>query len=302
MKTENKSSLGYEVWLLVGILFVGVIFILFIARSEISKLIQDKEGIKSAEPGQAEGGSGLVLDRESRKLLEGRLDIKKHPLHADMVLIPSGEFMMGCPEKEGSYAEHPKHRVYLDGFYIDQYEVTVKKYKAFARATGNRTRKQPKWSADDHPMVRVSWYDAQAFCNHYGKRLPTEAEWEKAARGGSEAKYSFGDDTDLLTEYAWYKINSGRQTHPAGQKKPNQYGLYDMQGNVWEWVSDWFHKKYFQTSPHKNPKGPKTGKFKVIRSGAWSYSAYYCRPGTRVGVKPAKWYYIQGFRCAMDAK
>lgn len=197
---------------------------------------------------------------------------KSGKIPKDMVLISAGEFVMGSPEGEGGSDEHPRHRVYLDAFYIDKHEVTNALYENCVRAGLCKPQglsrcfvwTQSAWKqgvtlpdesrGDGHPVICVDWSRAQTFCQWKGKRLPTEAEWEKAARGGSEGKWSFGDDESRLGGYAWYHGNSKDQTHPVGTKKPNQFGLYDMYGNVWEWVSDWYDENYYKNSPDNNPK------------------------------------------------
>jgi formylglycine-generating enzyme required for sulfatase activity len=163
--------------------------------------------------------------------------------------IPAGEFEMGSPEGQGEPDEHPRRKVFLDAYSIDRFPVTVLQYRQFARETGRAMHERPAWNGDDHPVVYVSWHDAQAYCLWAGRRLPTEAEWEKAARGGTGTRYSFGDDEKDLGGYAWYIDNSSGTTHPVGAKKPNPYGLYDMNGNVYEWVSDWYSEDYYGKSP-----------------------------------------------------
>lgn len=129
---------------------------------------------------------------------------------------------------------------------------------------------------DDHPVVHVSWNDAKAFCDWLSKktgrtvRFPTEAEWEYACRAGSTGKWCFGDDERAVRDYAWYGADSGMQTRPAGQKKPNAWGLYDMHGNVWELVSDWYDEGYYARSPRENPTGPDTGNMRVRRGDSWT--------------------------------
>ncbi len=226
-------------------------------------------------------------------------------IRAEMILVPAGEFMMGSPSGKGAYDEYPQHRVYVDAFYMDEYEVTMSQYMAFIRATGHRGL--PDWvskyaPSDNCPVVGVSWDDAVAYAQWVGKRLPTEAEWEYACRAGSAMKYSFGNDEGRLGEYAWYDKNSGGKTHPVGQKKPNNWGLYDMHGNVWEWCSDWHDSKYYQSSPSKNPKGPANGRYRVLRGGSWGHYASYIRSAYRDIGTPVDTRSGVGFRCAKDIK
>ncbi|MCX5794253.1 MAG: formylglycine-generating enzyme family protein [Elusimicrobia bacterium] len=229
-------------------------------------------------------------------LMQGCAHLRRQP--KDMVLIPSGEFQMGSPEGQGEPDEHPRHEVFLDAYSIDKYPVTVAQYKVFSEATHRSMQPRPVWNKDDHPVVYVSWDDAEAYCAWAGKRLPTEAEWEKAARGGTDAKYSFGDDETRLGDYAWYIDNSSGTTHPVGAKKPNPYGLYDMIGNVYEWVSDRYGEDYYGKSPPRNPPGPGSGGARVLRGGSWGNTAYYCRSANRYSSAPRVGYDLRGFRCS----
>ena len=210
----------------------------------------------------------------------------------DMVLIPAGEFLMGS--NDGEDDEKPVHRVYLDAYYIDKYEVTNKQYREFVEATGHKTPRQ--WGEDNHPVLYVSWEDAVAYATWAGKRLPTEAEWEKAARGGLVGKeYPWGDGID--SGKANYKDNVGKTT-PVGSYPPNGYGLYDMAGNVWEWCSDWYDDDYYANSPSKNPQGPSSASCRVRRGGGWDTFARRLRCADRYYYYPGDMSYDLGFRCS----
>ncbi|MEE9239613.1 MAG: SUMF1/EgtB/PvdO family nonheme iron enzyme, partial [bacterium] len=175
-----------------------------------------------------------------------------------MVLVPAGEFQAGS----GDYNdERPVHTVYLDEFYIDVHEVVQ---KDFEKVMGSRPS---DFKDPNRPVERVTWYEARDYCKKTGKRLPTEAEWEKAARAGSDSKYYWGEAMD--DAYAWHWDNSDRKTHAPGLKKPNAYGLYDMAGNVWEWVSDWYGEDYYQNTPKENPQGPWVVKYRALKGGSW---------------------------------
>jgi formylglycine-generating enzyme required for sulfatase activity len=215
---------------------------------------------------------------------------------APMVLIPAGEFMMGS--EKGRADEKPVHKVYLDAFYIDKYEVTFARYDAFCDATGRTKPSDSGWGRGTRPVINISWDDAMAYCEWAGKRLPTEAEWERACRAGTDTAYSFGDDTGMLGTYAWYESNGGRMTHPVGGKQPNGFGLYDMHGNVWEWCMDWYDKKYYTVGPLNNPQGPASGKSRVLRGGSWYYGTDILRSAYRLDFDPGVWYIIFGCRCA----
>ena len=221
---------------------------------------------------------------------------------AEMVLIPAGEFLMGSPEGGGDDDEHPQHTVFVDAFYMDKYEVTNAQYKQFMDATGHRAPGywgDEKYNQPDRPVVGVSWHDAKAYCQWAGKRLPTEAEWEKAARGGLVGKKYPGGDT-LFHNDANYSGTGGKdtwsETAPVGSFAPNGYGLYDMAGNVWEWCADWFGSGYYANSPAQNPVGPDSGSFRVLRGGSWLSVAYGLRAANRGDFDPSNSYYGSGFR------
>jgi len=241
---------------------------------------------------------------KSKKEEVKRAEIVKGKIGRDgapMVLIPAGEFMMGSPAGEGYDCERPQHRVYLDAYYIDKYEVTVEQYRNFCEATGRSMPSAPSWGwIDSHPIVNVTWEDASAYVKYYGKRLPTEGEWEKASRAGNSTKYCYGDDERRLGEYAWYYKNrgSGKRTQPVGQKKPNAWGLNDMHGNVWEWCSNWYGADYYKNSPDTIRGGPNTGSDSVFRGGCWNASPDSCRSARRGWDSPTSRYDFIGFRCA----
>ena len=213
---------------------------------------------------------------------------------------------MGDSFNGGDANERPVHTVYLDAFYIDKYEVTNALYKKFIEATGHRTPKywtDPSYNQPDQPVVGVSWDDAEAYARWTGKRLPTEAEWEKAARGGLVGKrYPWGND--ISHNDANYSGTSGIDIWsgpaPVGKFPPNGYGLYDMAGNVWEWVSDWYLRNYYSISPQKNPKGPDTGSGRVLRGGGWYDDAYDLRCANRSSIVPPGTDSGVGFRCAQE--
>jgi len=224
---------------------------------------------------------------------------------AEMVLIPAGEFLMGSPEGEGEVDEHPQHNVFLDTFYMDKYEVTNAQYKQFMDATGHRAPaywNDDKFNQPDHPVVGVTWRDAKAYCEWTGKRLPKEAEWEKAARGGLVGKkYPWGDR--ITHENANYKGIGGKDqwdnAAPVGSFAPNGYGLYDMAGNVWEWCADWLSSSYYAISPVQNPTGPDSGSTHVLRGGSWAGPAYHLRAAYRSLPAGGRAPFV-GFRCLME--
>jgi formylglycine-generating enzyme required for sulfatase activity len=220
---------------------------------------------------------------------------------AQMVLIPAGTFMMGSTDGVGATDEHIQHEVYLDAFYIDKYPVTFDEFDKFCEATGAPKPADNGWGRAARPVVNVSWNDAQAYAKWAGKRLPTEAEYEKAVRGGTNTLYFFGYDAAQLGDYAWDFDNAGGITHRVGQKKPNPFGLYDIIGNVWEWCSDWYGMDYYSMSPPKNPQGPETGKYRVLRGGSLVDTPMNLRSAMRDWGMPESRTPRHGFRCAKDA-
>ena len=242
----------------------------------------------------------------------------------DMVTIPAGEFLMGSNDTDANNSEKPVHSAYIDAFFIDKHLVTNAQYKAFLDAS-------PQWQKDNiltdyhngnylktwnrnnypkdkanHPVVYVSWYAAMAYAQWVEKRLPTEAEWEKAARGGlTGKKYPWGDQIDATQ--ANYGENIG-QTTPIGEYPPNDYGLYDIVGNVWEWCVDEHILDFYANSPHRNPIADndihyvlnnfttlKT--YRVLRGGSWMSIPRYVRVTPRFRFSPAHSIYNVGFRC-----
>ncbi|UCG33708.1 MAG: formylglycine-generating enzyme family protein [Phycisphaerales bacterium] len=232
----------------------------------------------------------------------------QQPIEQEMVLIPGGEFTMG---KDGQDDDCPAHRVQLDPFYIDKYEVTNAQYMRFMRETEARVpefwgmdefRSGPDWP--NHPVVGISWKEATQYAAWAGKRLPTEAEWECAARGGL-ADVDFPNGPTLTPEGAnywlWPKLqSSGKGLLAVGSYPPNGYGLHDMAGNVGEWVLDVYDPDYYRTGPTKSPTGPKKGKFRVIRGGGWHSGPTCTRVHFRNALRGVWRDFNLGFRCVRD--
>jgi sulfatase modifying factor 1 len=224
----------------------------------------------------------------------------------NFVWIEPGSFMMGSPTSErGRFPDETLHQVTLTkGFYLGKYEVTQRQWKSVMGTTpyAGQDYVQPY---PNHPAVYVSWEDAQAFINKLnaaaGKpiyRLPTEAEWEYAARAGTTTRWSFGDDESQLGNYAWISANAWyageRFAHPVGTKLPNPWGLYDMHGNVWEWCQDWDGD--YPTSAQIDPLGPSTGSYRMTRGGAFDFYARGARSANRDGSVPGRRGSYIGFR------
>jgi len=215
----------------------------------------------------------------------------------DFVLIPSGSFLMGSDTND---REKPVHNVTITSpFFLGQYQVTHDQWEVVMGSNPSRLK------GGTNPVEQVSWNDVQEFIRclnamegHDRYRLPTEAEWEYAARAGTSTDYFFGDDAGELSDYAWFNYNSEMATHPVGQKLPNTWGLYDVHGNVFEWVQDWYGS--YTDSPAIDPKGPETGSGRVLRGGSWFSDAEICRSASRYGVGPDDWGYDFGFRLALS--
>ena len=222
----------------------------------------------------------------------------------EFVLIPAGEFDMGSPSNEvGRYDDKgPVHHVTIPRpFYMSKYEVTQKKWHEVMGSNPSY------FEGDDLPVERVSWYDVQEFIRKLNERegsvkyrLPSEAEWEYSARADTTTRYSFGDDELELEDYAWYWDNSEERTHPVGQKKPNPYGLYDMHGNVWEWVQDEWHDNYDGTPNDGSAWEEGGGTYRVNRGGDWGDSARDCRSAFRNSNDPGSRADFLGFRLLME--
>jgi len=221
---------------------------------------------------------------------------------APMVFIPAGEFQMGS--NSDIDREKPIHTVYLDAFYIDKYEVTNALYKKFMDATRHPAPEywnDPNYNTPDQPVVGVSWYDAKAYAKWAGKRLPTEAEWEKVARGGhARKKYPWANESthNDINHAGAAGMDRWEYTSPVGSFTPNSYGIYDMAGNALEWCADWFDEDYYSNSPKRNPNGPKSGTHRVLRGGSWLSTVNYMRCASRFKFSPEGPFNSFGFRCA----
>jgi formylglycine-generating enzyme len=226
-----------------------------------------------------------------------------------MAYVPAGVFLMGSDR--GRFDEYPIHPVDLEAFYIDRYEVTNDLYKACVdagvcqpvrrRSSATRTSYYDNRRYIRYPVIFVDWHTAQTYCETWREaRLPTEAEWEKAARGGTDAIYPWGDvpDCNLANYGNCLRDTSGVTIYNLGASR---YGLHHMAGNVWEWVSDWYSDDYYRSSPEENPQGPDTGTEKVLRGGSWKDDYAEIRSMNREAENPLHSSHLIGFRCARDA-
>ncbi len=260
------------------------------------------------------GAEAAVVEIEAAKTRIEELDLR-------WVAIPAGKFRMGCSprDRQCSSDEEPAHAVQITkAFQMMATEVTAGQFRTWARSQGHEPPAQPEWSAPNMPVVNVTWADSQAFCSAFGGRLPTEAEWEYAARGGSEtARYG------PLDSVAWYADNSGRdrlhsknmsgegflgrlkangnKAHPVAVKQPNRFGLYDMLGNVWEWCGDWYGDDYYKQEVETDPTGPSFGQYRVLRGGSFLSVPWYVRVSYRYRNSPTTRFVIIGFRCVREA-
>ncbi len=205
----------------------------------------------------------------------------------EFVLIPGGTFLMGS--ENGYPNEKPVHQVTLSPYLISKTEVTQ---EAWYKIMGNNPSYFKK--GNNYPVERISWDMAMEFCQKSGLQLPTEAQWEFAARAGSDGDYCYGNGIEQLEEYAWYNINSS-ETHPVAQKNPNAFGLYDMSGNIWEWCADWYQESYSNDSV-TDPTGPAQGQHRVDRGGGWFRDASALRSAYRGKRDPSGADKIIGFR------
>ena len=220
----------------------------------------------------------------------------------EFVLIQPGTFRMGSPEDEiNRWDDETRHRVTLTRpFYMQSTPVTQEQWESVMRNNPSY------FKGENLPVEQVSWNDVQEFIarlNSSGEdvyRLPTEAEWEYCCRAGSQSAFYFGDDEAEMDDYAWYQHNSDGQIHPVGQKKPNAWGLYDMHGNVYEWVQDLYGA--YTSDAVCDPQGPSTGVGRVVRGGCWDYEARYARSANRGGNSPDYRYGYLGFRLVKEVE
>ncbi len=216
----------------------------------------------------------------------------------EFVFIHGGSFAMGSLENEGSEDEHPRHPVDLHSFWLGRHEVSQEQYEKITGKNPSRFRGVKR------PVENISWNDAREFTIKFSSmhgiaaRLPYEAEWEYAAKAGTHTRYYWGDG--MVGNYAWYNGNSGGGTRENGLKNPNQWGIHDISGNVWEWCMDWYDENYYKYSPLKNPAGPASGSFRVIRGGGWDLNSSFLRHSLRDRNHPGNRNSVLGFRIVLE--
>lgn len=249
------------------------------------------------------GSSQVELSKINIKTVNGlQLFQPKATSHSysaqpEEILIPASSYLMGDSENKVNIV----HKVYLESYFIDNYEVTNARYRQFILETGHskpRYFNDPRYNEDNQPVVGVTWEDAQAFCTWAKKRVPTEAEWEKAARGKKSLLFPWGDIFN--SNYSNTKASKNNRPLSVGKyyKGRSPYGVHDMSGNVWEWCQDWYEKNYYPRSPVRSPTGPKSGKKRVVRGGGWN--SPYVDMTHRRGIDPTKAHPSVGFRCARN--
>ncbi|MGO9484055.1 MAG: SUMF1/EgtB/PvdO family nonheme iron enzyme [Rhodomicrobium sp.] len=225
----------------------------------------------------------------------------------EMVIVPAGEFWMGSKDGEGSDSERPRHKVTIPRpFAVGRYAVTFDEWDA-ARAAGgvSHNPSDQGWGRGRRPVINVNWDDAQAYIKWLSSktaqpyRLLSEAEWEYCCRAGTETPYSFGGKESDLDRYAWYSANSGSKTHPVGEKLPNEWGLHDMHGNVWEWCEDCWNGNYHNAPGDGSAWTTPGGTYRVLRGGSWGNYPQVLRAAYRVSIYPDSRNYVYGFRVAL---
>ncbi len=296
---------------------------------------QDREtGLKSDEPlrdkaAQADGEKNEIsedkpqsgsreINTGEKKSFEPLLIYKREPegLRIEFAEVEGGKFLMGNDGRfdqtvkklfknvkvtEGLQNEKPAHEVKVKSFLVSRYPVTVKQYLEFCRETGHPVPPEPPWGFHgDQPVVNVSYKDAELFCRWSSTRLLTEAEWEYSAGGGAKsAGYKFSG-SNKLDECGWYLKNSRGTVKGVGLLKPNELGLFDMSGNIWEWCADYYAESYYAFSPPENPQGPVEGVYRVLRGGSAFSNEDFCRIFARDSALPGHFYQTIGFRVAKD--
>jgi formylglycine-generating enzyme required for sulfatase activity/predicted Ser/Thr protein kinase len=310
----QKKNVSPQVWAMAAI---GVILI----ATLLAVLLQQPQSQRQPETASVETQTPQItqpaqpqVDPQDEQAESDLLPTEKaaarraDPFYHQMVFVKGGTFTMGCTSEQGRGcwdSEKPTRRVTVGDFYIGKYEVTQKQWRAVMGTSASLSDPSYFKNCDDCPVESVSWNDIQEFIKKLNQktgkkyRLPTEAEWEYAARGGSAGSPTRYSGSNNIDEVAWYSSNSGSKTHPVGRKKPNELGLYDMSGNVWEWCSDWYGSDYYKNSPQTNPQGPSSGSYRVLRGGSWYSRAQNCRVSDRYSYTPDSRNGISGFRLAL---
>ena len=263
----------------------------YLRRQEEKKIIKEKMEVEREEVALS-GGSNLSNSPAS--------------VTPQMVLVTGGSFNMGNNSSD-EMDEKPSHTVSINNFSMSKYETTVAEYKAFCQANGRTMPDAPSWGWNDmHPVVNVNFNDATAYCNWLSEttgknyRLPTEAEWEYAARGGQKSSLHSYSGSDDFEQVGWSTDNAGGQPQAVGRKQPNELGLHDMSGNAWEWCKDWYSDSYYSSSPLANPRGATSSSSHVLRGGSWRTTTAACGVANRNAYRPGERDESYGFRVVLS--
>ncbi len=281
--------------------FISIIFIMVIVW-EINKSIEYDDMVRRME---VKTKQVAIEDNRDFSIYETMVGEDAR----EMILVPEGVFTRGS--LNGGIDEKPQQEIYLDAFFIDKYEVSVRSYEKYRKAADYVEPSVPFFQGDEnilktpeYPVVGVSWYDAVNYCRWAGKRLPTEAEWEKAARGTHGLVYPWGNEimenrVNLAGTADGFEFMAPVGSFPMGR---SVYGVYDMSGNVSEWVEDYYDQFYYEKSPLMNPPGPEKSRNHVFRGGSWDARSADIRSGKRFAATPGRKDSILGFRCALSKK
>lgn len=272
-----------------------------LSQAEAERLRKLEEEIEKLKRGSGSSSNSTTTVTESPTAGKTFRDkLKDGSLGPEMVQIPAGTFQMGSNDGDGD--EKPVHTVSVKSFALGKYEVTFEEYDKFCEATGREKPSDSGWGRGKRPVVNVNWNDAKAYVKwlseQTGKdyRLPTEAQWEYGCRAGSTGKYSFGDNVNQLGNYGWYDSNSGSKTHPVGEKQPNKFGLYDMHGNVWEWLEDTWHSDYNGAPSDGSAWMSGDSNLHLLRGGSWFSNDYGLRCAYRGRNNTTNGFDVRGFR------
>lgn len=276
--------------------FKAIVLIMAIAASIYSFQPPKKTSKKKQESIMSKTLTEIEIDAENKDETD---TVKRVLPKIEMVFVQGGKIKIGSID--GQADERPVRTVEIKSFYIGKFEITQKQWKMVMQKNPSNFN-----NCDDCPVEKVCWKDANEFIKYLNKlskkkfRLPTEAEWEFAAKGGIKSKDFVFSGSNNIEEVAWFRGNSQNKSHAVGSKKPNELDIYDMTGNVAEWCSDWYMEKYYSGAPSENPQGPQNGELKVLRGGSWRSNEAICKNTFRSAFKPNKAFAVYGFRVALD--
>jgi formylglycine-generating enzyme required for sulfatase activity len=296
---SSAQSLGFSENEIADMLHAKIKNLKFKPFPEPDKSLKNQKEILCSSDWYSESGYNLIKQNSPNPVAINNFIETFGNLNLEMVFVKGGTFTMGCTSEQSdcSHNEKPTHQVKVSDFSIGKYEVTQKQWQSIM---GNNPS---HFKGDNLPVETVSWDDIQEFIQKLNQktgkkyRLPTEAEWEYAARGGSTSSPTLYSGSNNIDEVAWHSGNSGSKTHPVGQKKLNKLGIYDMSGNVWEWCSDWYGD--YKSGSQSNPQGPSSGSSRMARGGCWGSDPQYCRVSIRYNGNSCDRDYDVGFRLVL---